>query len=54
MTERYETLARRLNLLTSGGSDYHGPRKAIPLGGQRVPLEVYERLREAWQRRAAG
>ncbi|MBI1335649.1 MAG: PHP domain-containing protein [Phycisphaera sp.] len=39
-------LAERLNLLTSGGSDYHGSRKAVALGSQRVPMSVYERLRE--------
>ena len=43
--EQYEKLAKKLGLLTSGGSDFHGSRKAVELGSQRVPYEVYERLR---------
>ena len=45
--ERFERLARKLGLLTSGGSDYHGRRKAIELGSRGVPFEVYERLAAA-------
>lgn len=45
-TSLYEQLATRLNLLTSGGSDYHGSRKAQPIGSQNVPFEIYERLRD--------
>ena len=45
--QRFEALAARLNLATTGGSDYHGSRKATPLGAAGVPLSVYDRLREA-------
>lgn len=45
--QRFEHLAERFDLLTCGGSDYHGGRKAIQLGGVRVPFAVYERLRDA-------
>ncbi len=47
--EHFEELAVDLDLLTTGGSDYHGTRKSIALGSQQVPFEVYERLREAVQ-----
>lgn len=47
--ERYQKLAEKLGLLVSGGSDYHGSRKSIPLGGQNVPAAVYENLRQAWR-----
>ena len=45
--QRFEALAVRFALLTSGGSDFHGRRKAVELGSQRVPFNVYERLRAA-------
>lgn len=51
LAEQYELIASQLNMLTSGGSDFHGDRKDVVLGGQRVPLEVYERLHNAWQKR---
>ncbi len=46
-TQQFEKLAARMNLLTTGGSDYHGSRKSIAMGSQRVPMSVYERLRGA-------
>lgn len=49
--ERYGKLARKLGLLVSGGSDFHGDRKPVKLGSQGVPAEVYENLREAWEKR---
>ncbi|MCX5661654.1 MAG: PHP domain-containing protein [Planctomycetota bacterium] len=45
--DRYGKLAARLGLLTTGGSDFHGERKPIGLGNQRVPMEVLDRLRAA-------
>ena len=42
--QRFEQFASRMNLATTGGSDYHGTRKSIGLGSQRVPLSVYEKL----------
>lgn len=50
-TERFTKLAEKLNLLTTGGSDYHGSRKTVELGGQKVPLTVYERLLDAHRQR---
>jgi len=47
--EQLERLAGQLGLLTSGGSDFHGSRKAIELGSQKVPVTVYEALRAAWK-----
>ena len=49
--EYFEQLAANLELLRAGGSDYHGSRKSIELGSQRVPVEVYHQLKEAWERR---
>ena len=46
LVQRYELLAKRLNLATTGGSDYHGTRKKIAIGSQQVPLSVYQTLRE--------
>lgn len=50
-TERFMKLAEKLNLLTTGGSDYHGSRKTVELGGQKVPLTVYEHLLETHRQR---
>lgn len=44
---QYAAIARDLDLLTSGGSDYHGSRKPIALGSVPVDDEVYRRLRAA-------
>lgn len=44
-----ETMAQRLGLLTSGGSDFHGSRKPVALGAQGVSMAVYQRLLEHWQ-----
>lgn len=46
-TERFISLANKLNLLTSGGSDYHGAAKGVALNSERVPLHIYESLRTA-------
>jgi 3',5'-nucleoside bisphosphate phosphatase len=49
--KKYDSLADRLNLLKTGGSDFHGSNKLnIDLGianGRRVPREWYEALTEA-------
>lgn len=47
--EQFEQLAAEMGLLTTGGSDFHGSRKNIALGSQRVPFEVYEQLKDAVQ-----
>ena len=45
-------LSKRLGLVPSGGSDYHGPRVGDSQVGQEpVPIEVLERLRERRPRR---
>lgn len=41
---RFEQIAQKLGLLTTGGSDYHGSRKSVSMGGQQVPMSVYEAL----------
>ena len=47
-TRRYAELCARLDLVATGGSDYHGPQsgRANPPGTPRVPLVVYEQLKE--------
>ena len=44
---QFEQLADRFDLLTSGGSDFHGTRKSVHLGDQKIPIEVYKRLANA-------
>ena len=49
-------LARRYNLLPTGGSDFHGsPKPNVTLGrgrnNVRVPVEVLDRLENEWKRR---
>lgn len=43
----FTKLAERLNLMATGGSDYHGTRKTVKLGSQNVPYSIYERLEGA-------
>jgi len=43
---RYRALAQRLGLLETGGSDFHGAHRGPDLGGVRVPLRAWHRLRE--------
>ena len=45
--ERFSRLAKKMDLLTTGGSDYHGSRKAIQLNSQKIPVEIYESLADA-------
>ncbi|MEM9753400.1 MAG: PHP domain-containing protein [Planctomycetota bacterium] len=44
---QFNGYAKQFSLLITGGSDYHGRRKAIELGSQRVGFEAYERLADA-------
>jgi predicted metal-dependent phosphoesterase TrpH len=47
----YLGLARRHNLLVTGGSDFHGPDKpGVRLGDARVPPEIYDRLKSFYTR----
>ncbi len=43
---RYRALAQRLGLLETGGSDFHGAHRGPDLGGVRVPLRAWHRLRD--------
>jgi hypothetical protein len=48
MINFYADLAKRLNLLVTGGSDFHGSAKPdVKLGMVKVPLELVEKLRQA-------
>ncbi len=53
-TERFTRLANKLGLITTGGSDYHGSRKTLELGSQKVPFDVYENLRNAHHQRVGA
>lgn len=44
---QFAALAQKLDLFTSGGSDYHGTRKNVRLGQSGVPFSEFERLRDA-------
>ena len=47
MVNFYLDLAKKLNLLVTGGSDFHGSVKPdIKLGAIKVPIELVERLRQ--------
>ena len=46
VVHRYEQIADRLNLLKTGGSDYHGiPKEGVPVGTVKVPYELVEALK---------
>lgn len=47
VVRRYQALAARLGLLTTGGSDYHGPGRGAELGDRPVPARVLEALKRA-------
>ena len=51
----FRRLARRLQLLATGGSDWHGPRDRAHggLGSQAVPYEYYEALKARAEARRA-
>jgi hypothetical protein len=44
---RYRELARRLGLLESGGSDFHGPDRGTDLGDVSVPVATLLALKDA-------
>src|SRR5256712_11055500 len=54
MVTRYLEIARRLGLLVTGGTDFHGGDLAtkVPPGSQYVPAEVVERLKERHAKRS--
>ena len=48
VTEFYERIAKKNNLIATGGSDAHGKIKPYTYVGKKtVPLEVVEQLRQA-------
>lgn len=50
---KYKKLAQKMELLLTGGSDYHGGSKGnIEIGDGGVPLEVYTHLRELLEGRS--
>lgn len=58
-TQLYLELARRYNLIPTGGSDFHGHNKAdVRLGRGRdnvkVPVEVLDRLEARWKEKRAA
>ena len=46
-TKQLTALAEQFDLITTGGSDYHGSRKAIALGSVTAPENTLQRLEEA-------
>lgn len=46
-TRKLAVLAERFGLITTGGSDYHGSRKAIALGSVLAPDDALQRLKQA-------
>lgn len=52
---RYKKLARKLGLIPTGGSDYHGGNKGnIEIGDGSVPMSVYEELRTLLEDKSQG
>lgn len=53
MSKRYASLAAKLNLLVTGGSDCHGFSKGKPLiGGIKLPGNYFDKLKAAHEQRA--
>lgn len=53
-TELFLRLAQKLGLAITGGSDYHGSRKTLDLGSQKVPMDIYENLLDAHRQRVGA
>lgn len=48
MVDSYLHIARKLGLLVTGGSDYHGKSKPnVYMGAMKIPYELVEKLKEA-------
>ena len=53
--EHYLQIAKRLNLLVTGGSDCHGMNKGKPLiGSMKLPYEYVARLKSKLPKTSAG
>lgn len=49
LIKHYKKIAKRLNLLMTGGSDYHGKSKeGVPIGSVKIPYDLVDALR-AWK-----
>jgi len=53
LAKQYIQLAEELDLLTSGGSDFHGSRKPIEMGSQKVSIDLFNHLRDEWTKRSS-
>jgi len=54
--ELYLTLAKRYNLVPTGGSDFHGHNKADVILGRgrnnvKIPSDILDRLEDRWKQR---
>jgi 3',5'-nucleoside bisphosphate phosphatase len=55
MVEQYSVLARRLNLLVTGGSDFHGsPEHGLEPGSVTLPADDWDCLRKASTKHRVG
>ena len=55
VVRRYEAIAKRLGLLRTGGTDYHGTQKeGVPVGAATVPYELVEALKRWKQEHATS
>lgn len=54
LIRQYTALAEQFEMLTSGGSDFHGSRKSVGLGCMPVRMSIYETLRQAAADRVIG
>jgi predicted metal-dependent phosphoesterase TrpH len=52
MTSYYENMAKKYNLLVTGGSDCHGGAKnQVQIGSIKIPYALVEKLKEAKSKR---
>jgi predicted metal-dependent phosphoesterase TrpH len=52
MVDHYKKLAKKYNMIFTGGSDCHGPRKgSILIGTQRVPYSCLTKIKEILEQR---
>ena len=54
LVAQYAALAARFDLITTGGSDFHGHRKPNPLGIPRVPTDVLDAIDETRSRKSSS
>ena len=50
--QKYKNIAKKFDIIYTGGSDCHGPRKGkMLLGTQKVPYSVLEQLKKVKESR---